>query len=58
MKVPMTIIRVEDLRAKKDVKYSEGPACNVCNGAQTQLTYNQSQELWMHPDLETLQLYK
>ena len=31
---PTTIIRVEDLIAKKDAEYPEDPARDVCNGAQ------------------------
>jgi hypothetical protein len=31
---PTTIIRVEDLIAKKDAEYPEDPAHNICNGAQ------------------------
>jgi hypothetical protein len=34
----MTIIRVEDLIAKKDAEYPEDPARNVCNGAQDSVT--------------------
>jgi hypothetical protein len=44
---PTTIIRVENLMAKKDAEYPEDPARNVCNGAQTQL----------RPRSGTLQLY-
>jgi hypothetical protein len=35
---PTTIIRVEDLIAKKDAEYPEDPARDVCNGAQDPVT--------------------
>jgi hypothetical protein len=34
----LTIMRVEDLIAKKDTELSEGPVCNVCDGAQDPVT--------------------
>ena len=35
---PTTIIRVEDLIAKKDAEYPKDPARNVCNGAEDPVT--------------------
>lgn len=52
------MIRVEDFVAKKKAEYPVDPACDVCNGAQDSvMTHDQSQELLVHPDSRTLQLY-
>jgi hypothetical protein len=34
----LTVIRVDDLIAKKDTEHSEGPVCDVCDGAQDPVT--------------------